>query len=107
MDTKFEKAEHVILGQLKHKFTPQTIRIAMDAVTSEGKRPEFMYSVPGTWSVSKKRLQYCIDSLRNSNQRLEMELLAATSRLANLEDEHDDLSNKHVKLMENMSVPRR
>ena len=56
---------------------------------------------------SKKRLQDCIDSLRNSNQRLEIELLAATSRLANLEDEHDDLSNKHVKLMENMSVPRR
>ena len=54
---------------------------------------------------SKKRLQDCIDSHRNSNQRLEIELLAATSRLANLEDEHDDLSNKHVKLMENMSVP--
>jgi hypothetical protein len=58
----FEKAEHVILGQLKHKFTAGNMKIAIDVVENKGEKIDFMLSVPGNWTVSNKRLQYT-DSL--------------------------------------------
>lgn len=57
-DADLRKASHAVLGNYKHLFITEFIKLAKLAVEGKAKKTVFMRAVPGTWSVSKNNLLY-------------------------------------------------